>query len=240
MDEQEENTISGAVLIADDHEVTRFGLTQLVKELGASRVIQAERFDTALEESAAKDLTLAIVDLGMPGLHSPDEIVKLRRARPDITLVVLSASTSRDDILKCLSAGVHGYFVKTESLAQLVERLKKVLHGEIYVPPIIAELQAEPDEPPFRRSPTHPVVENLTPRQRKVLHCLERGMTNKEIGRELNITVRTVKMHLASIYPALGVNNRTQAVAVVRDLESRGALSLKSDPQGPEGEEARE
>ena len=219
-----DDTISpGAVLIADDHEVTRFGLGQLVcDELGASRVLQAARFETAIEHLDADDLDLAIMDLGMPGLSGADKLAEVRRARPDVKLVVLSASAMREDILGCLAAGVHGYIIKTEGLDELVGRLRRVLRGEIYVPPRLADLEASPAPAaaPAQSapSPTPDVLSRLTPRQVKVLRCLEKGMTNKEIARELGITDRTVKMHLSAIYPLLGVHNRTQAAAVARNL----------------------
>ena len=217
-------TSPGAVLIADDHEVTRFGLGQLVRsELGATRVLEAERFEKALAYIGERGLGLAIVDLGMPGLPGPQALADFRRARPEVKVVVLSASSSREDILGCLAAGVHGYIIKTEGLDALVKRLRYVLDGEIYVPPGLAEPEAISDQffparPVVASSPTAESVGRLTPRQMSVLRCLEQGMTNKEIARELSITDRTVKMHLAAIYPLLGVHNRTQAAAVARDL----------------------
>ena len=214
-----------AVLIADDHEVTRFGLGQLMRaSLGAKRVLEAERFESALAQLGEKDLGLAIVDLGMPGLPGPHALAEIRQRRSDMKLVVLSASSAREDILGCLAAGAHGYIVKTEGLDELTERLQMVLSGYIYVPPILAELEADRPPAPIAFQEREPApettLERLTPRQRSVLRCLEKGMTNKEIGRELSITDRTVKMHLAAIYPVLGVHNRTQAAAVVRGLLS--------------------
>lgn len=213
----------GAVLIADDHEVTRFGLGQLVRsELGATRVLEAERFEAALERIGDKDIGLAIVDLGMPGLPGPQALAEFRRVRPDVKLVVLSASSARQDILGCLAAGVHGYIVKTEGLDDLIERLRHVLQGEVYVPPSVADTDATVARTevtgPLAPAPAAESLGRLTPRQRSVLRCLEKGMTNKEIARELSVTDRTVKMHLAAIYPVLGVHNRTQAAAVARDL----------------------
>lgn len=220
----EEDIISpGAVLIADDHEVTRFGLGQLVRdELGATRVLEAARFETAVQQLDQRDLGLAIIDLGMPGLPGPQALAEIRQERPDVRLVILSASTVRDDILGCLAAGVHGYIIKTEGLDQLVGCLRHVLRGEIYVPPRLADLEAasSPAAESVQAAPTPApdILSRLTPRQINVLRCIEKGMTNKEIARELGITDRTVKMHLSTVYPLLGVHNRTQAAAVARSL----------------------
>lgn len=230
----------GAVLIADDHEVTRFGLAQLVRsDLGATRVIEAKRFETALERIVEKDLGLAIIDLGMPGLSSSQELARIRRLRPDVKLVVLSASARREDIVGCLAAGVHGYLIKTEGLEDLVERLRYVLRGEIYVPPRLAELGAE-SENGIRSAqaaspPAADVLSRLTPRQLNVLRCLAMGMTNKEIGRRLSITDRTVKMHLSTIYPVLGVHNRTQAASIARGLPMEAADSEAEEQPASRG-----
>lgn len=227
----------GAVLIADDHEVTRFGLGQLVRsELGATRVLEAERFEKALEHIRERDLGLAIFDLGMPGLPGPRALTDFRRARPEVKVVVLSASSLREDILGCLAAGVHGYIIKTEGLDALVKRLRHVLDGEIYVPPGLAEPEASSDHfvpaRPVAPSPFAESIGRLTPRQMSILRCLEKGMTNKEIARALSVTDRTVKMHLAAIYPLLGVHNRTQAAAVARDLPPGDNGSEGSGPRG--------
>lgn len=232
MGAEERFTSLGAVLIADDHEVTRFGLSQLVRDqLGASRVLEAARFETAVELLGEGDLELAIVDLSMPGLSGPQELTEVRQARPDVKLVVLSASTMREDILSCLAAGVHGYIIKTEGLDELVGRLRHVLRGEIYVPPRLAEVEGAAAGPAqVAPWPASEALSRLTPRQTKVLLCLEKGMTNKEIARELGISDRTVKMHLSTIYPLLGVHNRTQAAAVAR------SLSPGEEDENPSGE----
>jgi DNA-binding NarL/FixJ family response regulator len=129
----------GTVLIADDHAVFRMGLVQLLqRDLKVKRFLQATSFAEVIERLKQKDVTLAILDLGIPGLGVPTDIAQVRRLRPDALVVVLSASERREDILEALSAGVHGYIVKSQTDG-LVARLRYVLSGEIYVPPILAE-----------------------------------------------------------------------------------------------------
>jgi DNA-binding NarL/FixJ family response regulator len=235
------------VLIADDHEVTRFGLGQFMRSsLGAKAVLEADRFEVALALLAKNGVALAIIDLGMPGLSGPQALAEVRRQYPDTKLVVLTGSVERDDILACMAAGVHGYIVKTEGLDKLADRLKRVLGGEIYVPPLLAELPPAEMSGPLPGAGRLPedLVRRLTPRQQKVMRYLEQGLTNKQIGRELEISDRTVKMHLAAIYPALGVHNRTQAVAVMRDLRTRRLMAETQHPAAAEesmaGESRRE
>ena len=105
----------GTVLVADDHAVFRIGLMQLLKHrLKAKRVLEATSFAEVIEHLNQKDVTLAILDLGIPGLSSPKDIAQMRLLRPDAHVVVLSASDRREDILEALSAGVHGYIVKSQ------------------------------------------------------------------------------------------------------------------------------
>src|SRR5262245_8290399 len=151
----------GTVLIADDHVVLRMGLAQLLQQrLKVKRFLEATSFAEAIEYLKQEDVTLAIVDLGMPGLATPKDITKMRFLRPDALVVVLSASDRREDILEALSAGVHGYIVKSQETDHLIDRLRYILSGEIYVPPILAEHANRSS-----RSEERP----LTSRQRQVL-----------------------------------------------------------------------
>src|SRR5262245_47967776 len=105
----------GTVLIADDHQVFRIGLAQLLRRhLKITRLLEAGSFAEAMEHLHNKDVTLAIVDLRMPGLLAPQGIAQMRLLRPEAQIVVLSASDCREDILAALSAGVHGYIVKSQ------------------------------------------------------------------------------------------------------------------------------
>ena len=134
----------GTVLIADDHEILRVGLMELLRrDLNVTRFVEAECFAQAIQQLQREDVTLAIVDL-MPDMMGPNGIARMRRLRPQALFVVLSASESREDILQALAAGAHGYIVKNQHKDQLIDKLRHILSGEIYVPPILAELAPEP------------------------------------------------------------------------------------------------
>ena len=198
----------GTVLVADDHAVFRIGLMQLLKRrLKAKRVLEATSFAEVIEHLNRKDVTLAILDLGIPGLSSPKEIAQVRLLCPDAHVVVLSASDRREDILEALSAGVHGYIVKSQKPDGLIDRLRYILSGEIYVPPILAEL------PSIRAAEA-----TLTSRQRQVLKGVVEGKSNREIARALNIAEGTVKLHLAGLFRLLGATNRAHAAALGKHL----------------------
>lgn len=199
-------------LIADDHELFRSGLKQLlIDSLGAEDVREAETFDQAIEiltDEGAGDLVL--VDLRMPGMSGAEALAALRDGFPEAKIAVVSAWEERAEILAALSAGVHGYIPKSLSAAEITAALRSILDGRIYVPATIG-----------RRDPSTPVAsaagdqgENkLTLRQKDVLNELLKGQASKEIARTLDIAEGTVKIHLAAIYRALGVRTRAEAIA---------------------------
>jgi DNA-binding NarL/FixJ family response regulator len=209
----------GTVLVADDHAVFRLGLVQLLRRsLKVKRFLEAESFAQVVEHLKDGDVTLTILDLQMPGLAGPKEITRMRRLRPDAQVVVLSASDSRQDILEALAAGAHGYIVKSQNTDQLVDRLRYVLSGEIYVPAVLAELPPEPAEGTAPNPGTQSEQKTLSSRQRQVLKGLVEGKSNKEIARALNVAEGTVKIHLTAVFRVLGATNRAHAVALGKQL----------------------
>ena len=207
------------VLIADDNEVFRFGLASLLRHsLGVASVVEAETFADALARLGDPRVNLAIFDLGMPGLAGPKDLAEVRLRRPEVRVVVLSASEARVDILEALDAGVHGYIVKSERTDSLIERLRYVLSGEIYVPPALAERPSHPPEKADVRKTGALPLETLSDRQRQVLQGLVEGMSNKEIARSLALSEGTVKMHLAALFRALGASNRAHAAALGKQM----------------------
>ena len=196
----------GTVLIADDHALFRMGLVQLLQcAFRVKRFLQATAFQEVIEHLKQNDVTLLILDLRIPGLSSPKDIAQIRRLRQDALVVVLSASDHREDILEALSAGVHGYIVKSQKTDGLIDHLRYIFSGEIYVPPILSEHANRRSRPEERA---------LTNRQRQVLEGVVAGKGNKEIAQALNLAEGTVKMHLAALFKALGATNRAHAAAL--------------------------
>lgn len=237
----------GTVLIADDHELLRGGLMQaLRRDLNATRFVEAECFAEAIQQLQKEDVTLAIVDL-MPDMMGAKSIARMRRLRPQALFVVLSASESREDILQALAAGAHGYIVKNQHTDQLIDKLRYILSGEIYVPPILAELAPEPVRSAVDpHLGDQPVRKALSNRQLQVLKGLVEGRSNKEIAQALDVAEGTAKMHLAALFRVLGASNRAHAAALGKQLiaddqaqregAGRGNAMAKSRPSAGEDE----
>jgi DNA-binding NarL/FixJ family response regulator len=200
-------------LIADDHELFRSGLKQLLVDvLRAEDVREAETFDQTIEmltTDGAGDLVL--VDLRMPGMNGAEALAALRDGFPDAKIAVVSAWEERAEILAALSAGVHGYIPKSLSSAEIATALRSILEGRIYVPAAIG--RREPGAPAAPTSPSLSGQDKLTGRQKEVLTELLKGQASKEIARTLDIAEGTVKIHLAAIYRVLGVRTRAEAIA---------------------------
>jgi DNA-binding NarL/FixJ family response regulator len=198
-------------LIADDHELFRSGMKQLLVDvLHAEDVREAETMDHALEiltSEGAGDLIL--VDWRMPGMSGAESLAALRDGFPEAKVAVISAWEERADILAALGAGVHGYIPKSLPSSQIATALQGILDGRIFVPPAMGKREGGSGDS------TSPKLDQdkLTLRQRDVLTELLKGQASKEIARTLDIAEGTVKIHLAAIYRALGVRTRAEAIA---------------------------
>lgn len=206
-------------LLADDHPLMREGVRQVLAQLEpAVEIIDAHDYPSLFAQTAAHaDLDLALVDLNMPGLVGMQGIAQFRHRFPGIPLIVLSASESPNDIRSALEAGALGYIPKAASTACMLDALRRVLAGDLYVPdclrmPDSGEGRAD------RRHVQRNLLNGLTERQRDVARLLGQGFTNRAIGSMLGLTEGTVKVHVAAIFRALEVSNRTEAVVAMQRL----------------------
>jgi DNA-binding NarL/FixJ family response regulator len=222
--------IRHVALVADDDEFFRMAISSiLLDRLGVAEVIEVGSLDEAMERLGERDdITVALFDLAMPGMHGPANVGAVRDTFPDIITAVVSASRRREDVLVTLEAGAHGYVPKAMGIDQLTHALRTILDGTIYVPPLLAQATREgPDGAMSQfsgadRRAAPDILEMLTPRQRDVLELLVKGKSNKEIARELDLGEGTVKIHLAALFRNLGVRNRaTAAVAGAQLLASK-------------------
>jgi DNA-binding NarL/FixJ family response regulator len=200
------------VLIADDHPMVRDALALAVQQLDAEvRVQQATDFDGLVALLADPAADLALVDLQMPGMDALVGLARLRALAPMLPLVVASGQDDPATVRAVLASGAAGFVPKTSSAELLLQALRIVLAGGVFVPrQALADLHAG-QAPAANGS-------GLTPRQSDVLRRLMRGWPNKLIARELGLTEGTVKIHIAAILRVLQVHNRTEAVVRARAL----------------------
>jgi DNA-binding NarL/FixJ family response regulator len=206
-------------LLADDHPLMREGVRQVLAQLEpAIEIIDAHDYPSLFAQTTLHaDLDLALVDLNMPGFVGMQGISQYRHRFPDIPLVVLSASESTNDIRNALQAGALGYIPKAASTTVMLAALRQVLAGDIYVPACLGASHsglhsvAPADFEALQHS-------GLTARQLEVARLLAQGCANKAIAGMLSMSEGTVKVHIAAIFRAFGVTNRTEAVLEIRRL----------------------
>ena len=204
------------ILVADDHPLVRDALARTVASLDAVvEVFEAADFDSLRQLVAEHDLDLALVDLNMPGMRGLGGLQALRSDYPTLVLIVASAQDDAATIRQVLATGVSGFIPKTQSREVVLQAIRLVLAGGVYVP---SRALGDADAAPFNIGSANGGNAQLTPRQLDVLALLLLGRPNKLIARELGLTEGTVKIHIAAILRTLGASNRTEAVVRAREL----------------------
>jgi DNA-binding NarL/FixJ family response regulator len=205
------------ILVIDDHPLIQEALKHVLTELDASlELIQAEDASSAHAAlSRTSNVDLLVLDLALPGCDGFDLLANLRRDWPDIPVLVLSATYDRATVELALDLGAMGFIPKTANPRILIDALRLVLSGGVFVP-----VECSASGGAFRpRTGSRSQELGLTPRQGDVLKLLVQGKPNKLICRDLSLSEGTIKVHVSAILRALKVNNRTQ---VVIELARRG------------------
>lgn len=201
------------ILLVDDHALFRAGFRLLLETLNRdAAVLEAATTREALDIAAEHpDLQLCLLDLALKNEQGLDALHKIKVAAPNVAVVIVSAADEIATIYNCIDAGAMGFIPKSTVPAALTEALRQVLEGAIYLPEQI-----------FNDAPNNSALcPMLTPRQLEVLRGLSRGLPTKLISRELNLSEHTVRDHIAMIFRALDVHNRTEAVIKAGRLRLR-------------------
>lgn len=213
------------ILVVDDHPLIREALRQVLRALdGDVELLEARNRDEALTLTRDNaDLDLVLLDLAVPGAQGMNVLEELRDGHPALPIVVLSATEASDTVVRAIDAGAMGFIPKSSPSQVLVQALRLVLAGGVYLPREALRKDAmpapqTPQDPGALRSPRDI---GLTDRQAQVLALMVQGKPNKIICRELNLAEGTVKIHITAILKALNVSNRTQAVIAVSRLGLR-------------------
>lgn len=215
------------VLIVDDHPLILWALKTMVEKLQPdaqiTELVSGQRARELLEFDPSFDLLL--LDLELPDADGFELLTEFRSLYEDITTVVISASERPSDVVQALDLGAMGFMPKRMSTAELTKGLSMVLSGAVFVPPTVVDIlpDGSVDDSGYQTVGGFEDM-GLTPRQADVLTMLLQGKPNKDIARRLNLSVETIKDHVAAVLRALGVSSRTQAVLAVADLQKKRRL----------------
>jgi DNA-binding NarL/FixJ family response regulator len=220
------------ILVVDDHHLIREALRGVLKAIRRDAVIFEAPNAAQAEQTIAEqpDLKLVLLDLTLPDRDGFVLLEELRRRYPALSLVVLSATQDRSNVVKALELGASGYIPKSAKREVMLGAIQLGLAGGIYIPPQILERASSSAAPVTQlgreRIEAFGSRVGLTGRQIDVLALMMQGMNNKTICRALNLAEPTVKNHVSAILRAFKVTNRTEVVIAMnkfeRDAQSRG------------------
>jgi DNA-binding NarL/FixJ family response regulator len=205
------------VVVVDDHPMFREGV---IHALGAEPDLDVVGQGSTMEDalSLARDLLpdVMMLDIRMPGsgLRAAEAIAELY---PVVKTVIVTASEDDDDVLAAMNAGARGYVLKGVLPQEMAEILRAIQRGEVYVTPgLAAHVLTDLARSTSRLQASTDPMDGLTARERDILKLLAEGQSNKEIGRRLFLTEKTVKHYMTNILQKLQVRNRVEAALLAR------------------------
>ena len=202
------------ILLADDHELVRRGIRELLRSRRGWRVIgEAANGREAVEKANKLKPDVAVVDVSMPELDGLQATHQIRDASPNTEVVILTMHESDQMVRRVLDAGALGYVLKSDLAANLVKAVKHVSAGKLFLTPKVSDIVMkgflkngkQADRP--ERAELRP-----TPRQAEIIRLLAEGKANKVIADDLGITIRTVETHRAKIMQKFGLHSLAELV----------------------------
>jgi two-component system, NarL family, nitrate/nitrite response regulator NarL len=198
------------VLLVDDHPLLRKGVSQLLELEDDIEVIgEAANGADAVVQALKLDPDLILLDLSMKGMDGIETLVALRDADVSSRIVVFTVSDDRTDVISALKSGADGYLLKDTEPEELVESIHRACSGKMVLSDQLAEVLAlsfrDEDKAPG------PDLNSLTRRELQILKYIAEGLSNKLIGRKLDIAESTVKVHVKHLLKKLGLRSRVEA-----------------------------
>ena len=209
------------VFLLDDHEVVRRGITDLLDaEPDISVVGDAGTVEHALVRGLALRPDVAVLDVRLPDGDGITVCRELRNQMPELACLMPTSFDDEDALLDAIMAGASGYVLKQIRGTDLVSAVRTVASGQSMLDPattarLMRSLRADPAETPTMA----PELASLSPRERDILALIGDGLTNREIGKKLYLSEKTVKNHISRLLAKLGVQRRVQAAVLASHLE---------------------
>jgi len=214
------------LLIVEDHELARFGLSMALSERADITVVgEAQNGEEGVRLALSEKPDIVLMDIGMPVMDGITATLQIKAQLPDTKVAILTSISNSEEVLASLAAGADAYCMKDIKIDRLHQVLEMVMDGALWLDPAIARLvvqslpngpgvaadssvteqSKEPAAQPKRRYNTE-----LTDREQEVLQLIVEGKSNKEIAVALKVSSHTAKAHVANIIQKLAVDDRTQ------------------------------
>jgi Response regulator containing a CheY-like receiver domain and an HTH DNA-binding domain len=199
-------------MVVDDHPMWRDGVSRDLEGSGFTVVATADSVASAATRARATQPQVVLMDMQLPDGNGAEATARVLEVAPQANVLVLSASSERDDVLQAVKAGACGYLVKSASAAELLEAVNATADGQAVFTPglaglVLGEYRRMASEPtPAGAEPTP----GLTPRELEVLRLVAKGLSAKQIGRRLDVSHRTVENHVQATLRKLQLSNRIE------------------------------
>jgi len=201
--------VNRRIFLVDDHDVVRAG-TKAVLDGIYEVVGEAADVSGAVSGILETEPELVVLDVKLPGGGGSEVIQQVRHRLPDTMFMALTVSTSRDDVVQMMQAGVDSYITKTTLSAELPDLIEQTAEGQRPVSPEVAAYLLDIDEDIDAGSS----IVRLTPREREVVNLIARGYSYRETANRLNISVKTLESHMGHIFEKLSVASRHELAAL--------------------------
>jgi two-component system response regulator NreC len=211
------------VLIADDHSLIRAGLRALLKDVPDLQIVgEAEDGLAVLQLAAELHPDVALMDISMAGLNGIETTRQLREISPQTRVLALTVHEDEGMLREMIRAGAFGYIIKRAAESDLIQAIRVISQGNMYVHPELTSALLKNLSPHAATRKT--VNETLTPREIDVLLLLARGYTNRQIAQEMNLSRRTIEGYRSSLVGKLGFSSR---VELMNYVEEHGLMESK-------------
>ena len=201
------------VLVVDDQELFRRGLTMVIGALdGIDLVGEAGDGRTALELAVRTDPDVVLLDVRMPGFSGIETCAELKAIMPSVRIVMLTASDEEADLFDAVKSGASGYLLKDASIDDVASAVRLVAEGQSLISPAMAVKLLDEFKQLTEPDRSAVVAPRLTDRELQVLRLVARGLSNKDVAKDLFISENTVKNHVRNILEKLQLHSRMEAV----------------------------
>ncbi|HEB12459.1 MAG TPA: response regulator transcription factor [Actinobacteria bacterium] len=204
-----------SVMVVDDHNLMRQGLRRILEESDMRVVAEAENGEQAVALSKEFETDVILMDIQMPIMDGIEATRIIKKSNKDATVVILTMHEEEQFLFEAIKAGAIGYLLKSRAPQELIQVIQAANDGlSLLQPSMASKLLNEFSNMNDRQNSKSSQLESLTSREKEVLSCIAKGMSNKEIAAQLFISDKTVKNHLSNIFHKLHVNDRTSAAVM--------------------------
>ena len=205
------------LVLADDHAFVRSGTRELLEQQPDLKIIgEASDGNEAVRLAGELQPDVMVMDVRMPAMSGVEATRQIKAAYPNVKVLVLTAHDDDEYVFALLQAGANGYLLKTAEIEELVRAIRTVAAGKSALAPevtgkVVAQFTSGKSLPEVLTE-TQENYDGLTDRELDILRLVGQGLSNKQIGKKLFISDRTVQAHLSNIFSKLNVSSRTEAV----------------------------